>query len=223
MEQSVCNRNCWISGAIAGVVVLLFTSGIGERGWAAGLFLGLVTFVLFGALMSWLVCHERPQLAATGDGMTSSDWERQVVERQPEALLVSAPLGGPEGYSSGAQMPIVAGALPSTPASISPREAEPQPKPVAKIAATADAGTAEDDLRRIKGVGPKLADWLKENGVTRFAQIAAWQQADIADFAQRLGRMGSRIEADDWVGQARILASGGETEHSLRVERGEST
>ena len=37
MERSVCNRNCWISGAIAGVVVLLFTSGIGDLAWGAGL------------------------------------------------------------------------------------------------------------------------------------------------------------------------------------------
>ena len=28
---------------------------------------------------------------------------------------------------------------------------------------------------------------------------------------------------DDWVGQAKVLAAGGETEHSRRVERGEST
>lgn len=94
-------------------------------------------------------------------------------------------------------MPIVAGALPGT----------------------VQSG---NDLRRIKGVGPKLADWLADNGVTRFAQIAAWDKATVADYAQRLGRMGGRIEADDWVGQARILAAGGETDHSRRVESGET-
>ena len=40
---------------------------------------------------------------------------------------------------------------------------------------------------------------------------------------ERLGRNGGRIERDDWVGQARILAAGGETEHSRRVDRGEAT
>lgn len=195
MERSVCNRNCWISGAIAGVVVLLFTSGIGSMGFLAGLFMGLVTFVLFGGLMVWMVCHPRPELVPEAQGMTVTDWERQVADHQPETLLVSAPTG-PEGYSSSTQMPIVAGAMPVA---------------------------AADDLRRIKGIGPKLADWLADNGVTRFAQIAAWDDETVTDFAQRLGRMGGRIQADDWVGQARILAAGGETEHSRRVERGEAT
>lgn len=204
MERSVCNRNCWISGAIIGVIVLLFTSGIGDLPWGAGVFLGLIVGVLFAALLVWLVCHEGQEpydagLAGPKVGMTSTDWDREMVERQPDALLVSP--GGPEGVTSATQLPIMAGAMPMAPR----------------------ATVAADDLRRIKGIGPKLSDWLVENGVTRFDQIAAWDAAKVADFAQRLGRMGGRIEADDWVGQARILASGGETEHSRCVERGEAT
>lgn len=204
MERSECNRNCWISGAIAGVVVLLFTSGIGELGWGAGLFLGLMTAGLFGALMVWLVCHAPVGPITLHDGLTRTDWERAVVEQQSETLLVSAPLS-PEGVTSALQMPIVAGTM--------PMRAEGR-------GATGD--TAPDDLRRIKGVGPKLSDWLVQNGVTRFDQIAAWDQAAIHDYAQKLGRLAGRIEADDWVGQARILAAGGETDHSRRVERGEA-
>ncbi|MDS9467402.1 hypothetical protein RGQ15_07425 [Paracoccus sp. MBLB3053] len=207
MERSVCNRNCWILGAIAGVVVLLFTSGIGELGLAGGLFLGLITFALFGALMVWLVCGTRPDLFEGDDGMTGLDWEREAVEHQPTAMLVSASLG-PEPVTSATQMPIMAGAMPAprpTPAPVTASELQP------------------DDLRRIKGVGEKLSVWLNENGVTRFDQIAAWDDAAVAEFAHRLGRMGGRIEADDWVGQARLLARGGETEHSRLVDRGEST
>lgn len=80
-----------------------------------------------------------------------------------------------------------------------------------------------DDLGRIDGIGPRLTDWLHQNGVTRFAQIAAWTPEDAADWAQRLGRWGGRIESDDWIGQARILAAGGETDHSRRVDAGVST
>ena len=32
-----------------------------------------------------------------------------------------------------------------------------------------------------------------------------------------------RVVREDWVGQATMLAAGGETEHSQRVDRGEST
>ncbi|MDF3853353.1 hypothetical protein [Paracoccus pantotrophus] len=205
MERAECTRNCWISAAIAGVVVLLFTAGIGELHWLAGLFLGVVTFVLFGALMVWLVCHERPELFGDGAGLTGTDWQRAAVDRQPETLLVSGSLG-PEPFTSGTQMPIVAGAMLS-----------PGPRPAAAVRPMPGA----DDLKRIKGIGPKISDWLNAQGVTRYDQIAAWDAATVADFAQRLGRMGGRIEADDWVGQAKLLAAGGETGHSRRVDRGE--
>lgn len=65
-----------------------------------------------------------------------------------------------------------------------------------------------DDLTRIKGVGPKLVDLLAGMGVTRFAQIAAWSADDIAAIDAKLGRFEGRIERDDWVEQARLLASG---------------
>ena len=33
--------------------------------------------------------------------------------------------------------------------------------------------------------------------------------------------MGTRIRSEDWVDQAKVLASGGETEFSARVEKGD--
>ena len=54
----------------------------------------------------------------------------------------------------------------------------------------------------------------------RFDQIAAWDDGDIDHYAELIGRMGGRIRSDDWVGQARTLAAGGETEFSKRVEEG---
>lgn len=212
MERSVCNRNCWVLGAIVGVVVLLFTSGIGDLGWGAGLFLGILAGGLLGAMMAWLVCNERPVLFEAEGGLTSGAWEREAADRQPETLLTSAPLG-PEAVSSLTQMPLAAGAMRAEMQAAAPDAApEPAPEPVASI--------APDDLKRIKGIGPKLSEWLHENGVTQFAQIAAWDSAAVADFAERMGRMGGRIQADDWVGQAKTLAAGGETAFSHRVDEG---
>jgi predicted flap endonuclease-1-like 5' DNA nuclease len=75
----------------------------------------------------------------------------------------------------------------------------------ARIEAESDAG---DDLTRIKGLGPKLASTLRELGVTRFDQIAAWSDADIDRIDSQLGRFQGRIRRDDWVEQARLLARG---------------
>lgn len=65
-----------------------------------------------------------------------------------------------------------------------------------------------DDLKRIKGVGPKLEALLKSLGVTRYAQIAAWEDAEIERVDAQLGAFQGRIRRDDWPAQARLLAVG---------------
>ncbi|KGJ04633.1 Predicted 5' DNA nuclease, flap endonuclease-1-like, helix-3-turn-helix (H3TH) domain [Paracoccus halophilus] len=231
MKRAECNRNCWIAAAVAGVVVLLLTSVMGDLGFMAGLFLGLITAWLFGSLLVWLACHDRHELFADAEGQTGTDWAREAVESQPEALLVSGSLGLEHKPSVAGGLRIVAGAAPAA-AKPEAAKAEAATRPAAddkarKPATQQDqpAAAAEqaapDDLKRIKGIGPKLSDWLHENGITRYAQIAAWDDRDVADFAERLGRMGGRIEADDWVGQAKLLAEGRRTEFSERVDDGE--
>lgn len=76
-----------------------------------------------------------------------------------------------------------------------------------------------DDLKRIKGVGPKLEQTLNELGFYHFDQIAAWTQAQIAWVDNRLKFKG-RITRDDWIGQAKLLAAGEDTEFSKRVDKG---
>ena len=53
--MSTCARQCWIFAAAMGVLVLaLAGQGVG---WVAGLFLGLVTAGLLGALLAVLFCQ----------------------------------------------------------------------------------------------------------------------------------------------------------------------
>lgn len=68
-----------------------------------------------------------------------------------------------------------------------------------------DPGDHTDELTRIKGVGPIQAQWLRDSGVTRLADIAAWDEADIARFAGMMGRNGYRIRKQDWVSQAKAM------------------
>lgn len=75
-----------------------------------------------------------------------------------------------------------------------------------------------DDLKLIKGVGPKLEKTCNGIGVYQFAQIANWKKADIATVDDKLSFKG-RIERDEWVKQAKILAKGGETEFSKRSKK----
>ncbi|WP_423142983.1 hypothetical protein ACOYW6_06455 [Parablastomonas sp. CN1-191] len=76
-------------------------------------------------------------------------------------------------------------------------------------AGSAPLATGEgDDLRRIKGVGPKLATTLNGLGIMRFDQIAAWTDADLARVDAQLGSFAGRPARDNWIEQARLLSAG---------------
>jgi predicted flap endonuclease-1-like 5' DNA nuclease len=79
---------------------------------------------------------------------------------------------------------------------------------------------ATDDLKRIRGIGVLIEKKLNSMGITGYETIANWSAADIDRVSQTLDFKG-RIERENWVEQARILASGGATEFSRRVDRGE--
>ena len=78
-------------------------------------------------------------------------------------------------------------------------------KPVKKSSAKPAAGG--DDLKRLSGVGPALEKKLLEAGVTTFAQVAAWTEADVAAMDEKLSFKG-RIEREGWIEQAKELAKG---------------
>jgi NADH-quinone oxidoreductase subunit E len=64
-----------------------------------------------------------------------------------------------------------------------------------------------DDLKRISGIGPGIEKTLHELGIYHFWQIAQFTPDNVAWIDQRL-RFRGRIAREDWMGQARRLASG---------------
>ena len=111
---------------------------------------------------------------------------------------------------------------------------EPAAEPVAEPAAieTEQTGTkpetltapregAADDLKMIKGVGPKLEEMLHGLGFYHFDQIANWTEAEVAWVDRNLTGFNGRVSRDDWVAQARTLASGESTEFSKKVKKGD--
>lgn len=65
-----------------------------------------------------------------------------------------------------------------------------------------------DDLQMLKGVGPKLAQKLNENGIIRFEQIARLSPNEITMLDGKLGPFKGRLERDRVVEQASYLARG---------------
>ncbi|WP_299558983.1 50S ribosomal protein L21 [uncultured Sulfitobacter sp.] len=77
-------------------------------------------------------------------------------------------------------------------------------------AATSDDKAAKgesDDLSKISGIGPVIVGKLNDVGITTFAQIAAWTEADVEEIEEKLSFKG-RVGREDWIAQAKELAKG---------------
>jgi len=61
-----------------------------------------------------------------------------------------------------------------------------------------------DDLTKLPGVGPKLAEKLNSEGIYYFQQVADWNAENISVFDSLLS-LGGRIEKDKWVAAAAKL------------------
>ncbi|HIG22966.1 NADH-quinone oxidoreductase subunit NuoE [Henriciella sp.] len=73
-------------------------------------------------------------------------------------------------------------------------------------AASETSAEGGDDLKKIKGIGPKIEKQLNELGVNTYAQIAAWSGDNVKWVDGYLSFRG-RIERESWIEQAKTLAS----------------
>ncbi|MAN12609.1 MAG: hypothetical protein VX205_14945 [Pseudomonadota bacterium] len=167
-----------------------------------GLWLLIALLVIIG-LVFLLSGKRKPDLDAPAE---------QPLATAPPPL--ADPVAVPPSPAPAAPSPDIQPAAQAEPIADRTPVADPTPPPAAEpipaspaIAAPAD-DAAPDDLLRLKGVGPKLKALLIDLGVTRYAQIAAWSDADIAAIDARLGNFKGRPVRDQWVDQARYLAAG---------------
>ena len=77
--MSTCTRQCWTFAAVMGLVVFALTAGVGGIGVLPGLFLGLVTAGLLGALLVILFCQGAED---------AEEWENPVENaKEPEGAV----------------------------------------------------------------------------------------------------------------------------------------
>jgi predicted flap endonuclease-1-like 5' DNA nuclease len=70
------------------------------------------------------------------------------------------------------------------------------------------SGGPEDDLKKIRGIGPAFERELRRLGVRTYAQIAAWTATDIDTIAPKIKARPDRIRRDGWVTSAERLVEG---------------
>ena len=199
ISSTSCQSGCWILAAVSGVVVLAVCLFLIELGILASIFMGAVVFIVVGLLLGWIFCSELKPLVQPND--------TSAAHSAPEPAPVSepAPATAPVAQAPKAEAPEV-------------EAVEDAVRPEA-LSGARDGGA--DDLKMIKGVGPKLEIMLNELGFYHFDQIAGWSAAEVAWVNDNLTGFKGRVSRDNWVEQARKLASGQETEFSKRVSDGD--
>lgn len=174
----------------------------------------------FGAILDKLASGDVPKpgpqngryAAEPLGGLTSLTAYANPDEPNNASVGLAVALGDTVKRIDGTEVPLL---TPWRGVEIKETKAAAARKPAAKASAT---GGDQDDLKLLKGVGPKLEEKLRGLGVTSFAQVASWGPEDIANFDDKLSFKG-RIERDGWVEQANLLAEGGETDFSKRAKK----
>ena len=138
---------------------------------------------------------------AASDGVAEVPGSQAETKAKPERGSVA-----PEAKSLASE---------STPAPVAAAEGS---RPAA-LDGPRDGGA--DDLKSIKGIGPKLEKLCNSMGFYHFDQIANWTSEEIAWVDSNLEGFKGRVTRDEWVKQAKLLAEGGETEFSARVKKGD--
>ena len=74
-----------------------------------------------------------------------------------------------------------------------------------------------DDLKEISGIGLKIEDALNDLGIYHYDQIAGWTPENIRWIDNYLNFKG-RVNRENWVGQAKILAAGMPARHKEQAQ-----
>ncbi|MDG1715974.1 50S ribosomal protein L21 [Lacinutrix sp.] len=81
----------------------------------------------------------------------------------------------------------------------------PKAKKAAPKKAAAKATSSADDLKKVEGIGPKIASTLVEAGISTFAELAKTDAAKISEIIS--GVRGNHV-TDTWPAQAKLAAEG---------------
>ena len=148
-----------------------------------------------------------------------------IVDENPNTLPSSAKkIGAPTASAKAAAAVAVASAAVSKKAAPKAEKKAAAPKAAAKPAAPKQEEAASsgaqpanlmskapadaDDLKKIKGVGPKSADAMNALGIYKYEQLAAFSAADVEWLSGEIGFSVEKIERDGWIAMAADLAKG---------------
>ncbi|MGV9013900.1 MAG: helix-hairpin-helix domain-containing protein [Flavobacteriales bacterium] len=80
--------------------------------------------------------------------------------------------------------------------------------PAPKAAAKAAKATKADDLKKVEGIGPKIAELFNEAGINSFAELAATSVDKLKGILEAAGSHFASHDPGTWPKQAELAAAG---------------
>jgi NADH-quinone oxidoreductase subunit E len=177
-----------IVGAITAaifLVALVALMVLGDYGFLPALFLSLLI-----ALLSGIVLY-------LGFGGAGGD-----------VMAAPAPKPAPKASSAPKPAPAAPAAAPAPAPAPAPKAEQPIVAGLRPKGLDGPRGGTPDDLKLIKGIGPKLEKLCNSLGFWHFDQIAAWTPEEVAWVDENLQGFKGRVSRDNWIEQAKRLAEG---------------
>ena len=167
--------------------------------------------VIVGWVIEWLLYQfwwkpNHPKTGKSAGGDFSKERKKltdKISDKDGEISHLKARIAmlGEQGKKS---KPTVAKAKPK------PTSKPAAPKPAAKKPASPKpkASNKPDDLKKVSGVGPKIAELLKADGIGSFASLAKADLAKIQSVLKDAGPRYALADASSWPEQAQLLDEG---------------
>jgi len=256
-EQSnglTCAAKMWLLALLLGAILAIVLSATGAYTGKWAIVLGLLFFLVGGALMAWLLCKRdtaEAQAVASSAPSQASDDAAAAADATADAMAAQEADEANAAADAAAEMAVAEKAAAKSAAAEKAAAEKAAAEKAAAEAATKAASSADstdydgdgtpegtdegtrpatldgprdgaaDDLKMIKGIGPKLEKLCNSMGFYHFDQIAAWTGDEVAWVNANLAGFKGRVSRDNWVEQAATLAAGGSTEFANRVKKGD--
>lgn len=177
-----------------------------EWGFLLGEIWGLLALAaLIGLIAGWLIWGRRSEVTVATDPGEANRLRAALADCRAKGEAMAARVAGLERDLAAKPVAVAA-----------PVAAPVMAAPVMAVAGTAmrpaalagPRGGRADDLKLVKGIGPKLEILCNTLGFWHFDQIANWTPAEVAWVDENLEGFKGRVTRDEWTQQARDLAAG---------------
>jgi len=238
MKKTSCQIASWGMGAGAGFLAFLVLLFLRDWSFLQAVFGAGVIFLVVGGFLAFVMCRPLPSLgeiqagmnemadpatpaqrSAVSDATTPAPEAASAPSAQAAAAAAPAAITPAAEAEAKAETTVEAATESAAEPVAAPAPAAPAAAPVAATETDTTIGTKPaslsaarggqpDDLKQIKGVGPKMETTLHGMGFFHFDQIAAWTPAELAWVDENLTGFKGRASRDNWVAQATALARG---------------